>query len=143
MFRTGMKNEVLMDAYAEVCNRKNLKTKYEFFLQSICILFFIFLSMFTFAGCNHEFTISGNVSGAIGTLKLTNNGTDEIVINDNGLFIFPKTLTDGESYRVEVVDGSDTSQGHTCAVTGGSNGDGSGTINNASVTSIMVVCVGV
>lgn len=114
-------------------------------IQSKGILYSMVLlsSVFILTACDHEFGVSGNVSGAVGTVKLTNNGADEVFMGDNGLFIFEKTLEDGDSYDVNVVPGSDTSQGQLCSVTGGSNGDGSGIINGAHVTDIMVTCVGV
>ena len=109
------------------------------------IIYYIMLlsSVFILTACNHDFGVSGNISGAVGSLKLTNNGSEEVFIGDNGLFIFVETLEDGESYDVDVVPGSDTSQGQLCAVTGGSNGDGSGVIDGDHVTDIMVTCVGV
>ncbi len=90
------------------------------------------------------YSVGGTVSGAIGTFTLTNNGGDDLFILDNGGFTFDSLLNDGASYEVDILDGSDTSQGHLCAVqSGGSNGDGSGVINGADVTDIQVSCVGI
>ncbi len=88
------------------------------------------------------FGIVVEVSGAIGTFTLTNNGGDDLFIDDNGTYTFSSQLDNGSSYAVEVVEGSDTGQGHICEVSGGSNGDGSGVINYPGVT-IYVDCVGV
>ena len=105
-----------------------------------CIIFII--SIFLLVGCKGPY-VTAEVSGSIGTFKLTNNGTDEITILDNGLHLFPDSLSDGAPYKVEVVPRSDTSEGQLCAVTDGSNGDGSGRIiNNQSVT-VLVDCVGI
>lgn len=90
------------------------------------------------------YSVGGTVTGAIGTFTLTNNGGDNLLIEDNGAFVFDTLLPDGASYNVEILDGSDTSQGHLCTVvSGGSNGDGSGVIDGADVTDIIVNCVGV
>lgn len=90
------------------------------------------------------YSVRVTVTGAIGSFTLTNNGGDDLFIPDNGVFTFDTLLDDGAPYNVEVLDGSDTSQGHLCDVmSGGSNGDGSGVINGADVTDIQVSCVGI
>ncbi len=85
------------------------------------------------------YTVGGTVSGIVGTFTLTNNGGDEMTIEANGLFTFPTGLPDGASYRVEIGT-TDPSQG--CAISGGGNGDGTGTIPGADVTNILVECYG-
>ena len=100
----------------------------------------VFLTI-TLSGCNNN-VVAVKVDGAISTFKLTNNGTAEITINDNGFNVFPKSIDEGNKYNVDVVPRSDTSQDHKCDVTGGSNGDGSGTMVNGGVT-VFVDCVGI
>ncbi len=90
-------------------------------------------------GCE-GIAVVAQVKGATGTLELTNNGTGKIVVIEDGLYVMKDKLHDGYRYRVEVVPGSDTGQGHQCVVTGGSNNDGSGRITNGQSVLIMVNC---
>ena len=99
--------------------------------------------IFALSACNGKYSVGGNASGVSGNFTLTNNNGDDLVINDNVSFTFTTKLSNGSSYKVEVKQGSDNSQGQLCTVTGGSNGDGSGTISGADVINILVTCVGV
>ena len=104
----------------------------------------VFVARYNKSVIGGPYSVGGYVTGAIGTFTLTNNGGDDLFILDNGDFTFDTLLNDGASYSVEILEGSDTSQGHLCEVlTGGSNGDGSGVINAADVTDIQVICVGI
>ena len=87
------------------------------------------------------YSVGGTVDPTYGSITLINNGDDDLDILEDGSFTFDTKLNDGASYIIEVKDRSDTSQGQLCAVSGGSNGDGSGTINGANVININVSCV--
>lgn len=76
--------------------------------------------------------VGGTVSGLIGTVELQNNGANNLSISSNGNFIFATTATGGDPYNVTVVT-QPTNQ--TCTVT-----NGSGTVGNANVSNISVVC---
>ena len=85
------------------------------------------------------FSVEGTVSGltALG-LVLQINGGDDLDVFTNGNFFFSDTmLDDGSAYAVTVLTNP---PGHICTVTGGGNGDGSGTIASANVTDITVTC---
>ena len=109
------------------------------------VLFAILLSLaFCCSGCAGVYLVSGNATGVIGTFTatLSASGDDqEIIIEENGFFFFPIGLDDGTSYAVELSDYED--DGMLCTVSGGQNGDGSGTINGANVLDIVISCVGV
>lgn len=80
------------------------------------------------------YSVGGTVSGLTGTgLALQNNGTDTLVVDVDGQFIFLTELTDNSLYLVTV---STQPTGQTCSVT-----DGSGTIATADVTNVAVTCV--
>jgi len=80
------------------------------------------------------YTVSGNVTGATGPVTLTNNGTDNQVVALNGGFSFTPQ-NNGTTYVVEASGPFD----QLCEVTGGSNGNGTGTINSDDVT-VSVNC---
>ncbi|RDH82483.1 MAG: hypothetical protein DIZ80_09350 [endosymbiont of Galathealinum brachiosum] len=104
----------------------------------------VFVARYNKSVAGGPYSVGGYVNDAIGSFTLTNNGGDDLFILEDGVFTFDTLLNDGASYNVEILDGSDTSQGHDCEVlSGGSNGDGSGTINGADVTDIEVSCVGI
>jgi hypothetical protein len=86
-------------------------------------------------------SISGTVSGLASgnALVLQNNESDDLVRSENGQFEFNTVLDDGSSYAVSVLT-QPTSPNQTCTVSGGSNGDGSGTIAGADVSDILVTC---
>jgi 6-phosphogluconolactonase len=81
------------------------------------------------------FTIGGEVSGLQGAgLVLQNAAGDERAVTANGVFVFPAALAKGSSYAVTVkTQPSGPSQ--TCSAT-----RGSGTVGDANVTDISVVC---
>ena len=85
-------------------------------------------------GGTSAFTVGGTVSGLTGgSLVLKNNGGDALTIAANSTsFAFSTTQTSGAGYSVAV--GSQPN-GLTCSVS-----NGSGTIANASITNVTVVC---
>lgn len=59
-------------------------------------------------------TISGRLSGMMGSIVLQNNFTDILELNSNGIFVFPTPVPRFGSYSVKV---STQPAGQTCAVT--------------------------
>ena len=96
-------------------------------------------------GCADVYLVSGDATGVIGTftatLNVSSGDAQEIIIEENGFFFFPTGLVDGTSYAVELSDYED--DGMLCTVSGGENGDGSGTIDADHVSDIVITCVGV
>ncbi len=80
------------------------------------------------------FTVGGIVSGLSGSMTLQNNGGDDLVVTSNGPFTFATALENGDSYNVTVLS---EPAGQTCVV-----GNGSGSINGASVTDVSITCSG-
>jgi len=81
------------------------------------------------------FVIGGTVSGLAGSgLVLQNNGGDDLAVNGNGPFQFATALASGGAYNV-TVKSHPTGPQQSCTVTGGA-----GTVTNASVTNVAVVC---
>ena len=87
-----------------------------------------------------SFIVSGSVVGLIAgnDVELENNGLD-LQIVANGVFAFATELPNLSSYNVTVKT-APTSPNQTCNITGGSNGDGTGTINAVNVTDIEINC---
>lgn len=77
-------------------------------------------------------TLNGLAAG--NTATLTNNGGDAIVVGANGGFTFATAVDDGSAYAV-VVSMQPTDPDQTCSVAGGS-----GAVNGADVTGIVVAC---
>jgi len=88
----------------------------------------------------NSYTVSGTVTGPLsgaplpGTLVLQNNGTDNIVINNYGVFTFSTSLTSGLAYNVTVLQQPSTDW--SCVA-----GSASGTITNANITNVVVSCI--
>ncbi|MFH0976958.1 MAG: hypothetical protein V1874_14340 [Spirochaetota bacterium] len=79
-----------------------------------------------------KYTIGGTVSGLSGTLILKNNNYYQVTITSNGYFIFQNTFSNCSNYSVTVTS---KPSNQVCTIT-----NGSGTLNNANVTNIQVVC---
>lgn len=80
------------------------------------------------------YSVGGSISG-LGTsnsVVLQDNGGDNLSIGSNGSFIFATALTPGSSYSVTVLT---QPLGQTCSVS-----NGSGTMPNANVNNISVIC---
>ena len=80
-----------------------------------------------------SWSVGGSVSGLAGVLGLQNNGSDELVLTDDGPFAFAVPLPNADSYDVIV-----TAQpvGQTCSVT-----NAQGAISGAAVSDIAVECI--
>ncbi|MCF6318778.1 MAG: choice-of-anchor D domain-containing protein, partial [Proteobacteria bacterium] len=87
------------------------------------------------------FTIGGTISGlaAGNTVEIENNLTDTSEFG-NGSFTFATGLVDSSAYSVTVRT-LPTTPNQTCSVTGGSNNNGTGTVNSANVTDITITCI--
>src|SRR6185369_634140 len=79
--------------------------------------------------------IGGTVSGLAGKgLILKDNGSDDLQVAQNGLFVFPAKVRTGDPYAVTVgAPPSDPTQ--ACTVT-----NGSGTANGVDVDNVAVSC---
>ncbi len=84
----------------------------------------------------NTYTIGGDVSGLAGSgLVLQNNAGDDLPIAADGPFTFSTPVASGADYSVTVMT-QPTNLSQTCDVTSG----GSGTVTNANVTDVSVVC---
>ena len=84
---------------------------------------------------NNTFPVGGTVTGLTGTnLRLSLNGTEELVRDSNGGFTFLTEVTSGQPYAVTVSGQPDGVPSQTCTVA-----NGSGTIAGA-VTDVAVAC---
>jgi hypothetical protein len=79
------------------------------------------------------YSVGGSVSGLTSSLKLQNNDTDDLDVNDNGDFTFETELEDGSAYDVTVFFDP---PGQTCTVS-----NGSGVISSADIDNVSVNCV--
>jgi hypothetical protein len=84
-----------------------------------------------YLGSTTQYTVSGTVVGNTGTVTVTNNGAIQVVTTDGGSFIFPPQ-DDLTTYDVLVTS---VPVGQVASVT-----NGSGTINGANVTDVLVTC---
>lgn len=79
------------------------------------------------------YSIGGNITGlGANPIILVNNGNNPLTVDTNGTFTFSIALTSGSSYNVTV---GTPPTGMNCTVT-----NGTGTVNNANITSITVSC---
>jgi hypothetical protein len=80
----------------------------------------------------------GNL-GAGGTLKVLNNGGDELTLDKNGPFTFATRVVQGDSYAVTI---STQPAGQRCTVTNGSGSDLRGDITDVAITCVPLYTVG-
>ncbi len=76
-------------------------------------------------------TISGNISGLVGSVVLKNNLADALNINADGSFTFASAVNVGGNYNVSVAT---QPTGQTCTVNSGSGSIGGSDITNVSIT---------
>ena len=81
-----------------------------------------------------QFTLSGQVSGLVGSGLVLANGTAIVPVAASGPFAFPTAIASGDSYDVTVAT-QPSSPTQACAVT-----NGHGVIDDADVTGVMVAC---
>ena len=91
--------------------------------------------------CATAHTIGGTVSGLKGSglMLNTKSGSGSIGVSANGSFTLPGSFSSGDAYAVTVAT-QPTNPVQNCTVT---NGTGSGTVADANVTSVAVVCADV
>ncbi|HET9448586.1 MAG TPA: hypothetical protein VFO35_20105 [Steroidobacteraceae bacterium] len=83
----------------------------------------------------NNYTIRGTVSGLQGQgLVLTNNGGDDVGVQTDGAFAFPKQIASGSGYRVEVKTQPST-PAQACSVQ-----NGEGTVADRDVDNIVITC---
>jgi len=77
-----------------------------------------------------QYSVGGTVTGLVGSLKLRNNGGDEITLTADGAYTFPSTIMSTTAYQVTLYD---EAANQDCTV---SNGTGtiSGTVVNVNVS---------
>lgn len=81
------------------------------------------------------YTVGGTVTGLMGSgLVLNGFGTREVTVNENGPFTFEDRWPDGLPYDV-VVTSQPTGPSQVCSVA-----NGSGTVQGANVTDVLVTC---
>jgi hypothetical protein len=84
----------------------------------------------------NSYSLHVNVSGLNGTVKLQNNGGDDLAITSSGastVSTFATQLANGSNYSVSVLT---QPEGQTCSVA-----NGSGTIASASVFNVNLTCI--
>lgn len=81
------------------------------------------------------FAVGGTISGLTGAgLTLQNNAGDNLVVNANGTFAFPTTVSSGAAYAV-TVSAQPSNPTQSCVVT-----NGSGTVAASAVDGIVITC---
>ncbi len=82
-----------------------------------------------------KLAVGGQVSGLAGNgVVLENNAGDDVTVSANGSFAFPTLIASGGTYAVTVKT-QPSSPTEVCTVT-----SGAGSVSNAAVTSVRVVC---
>lgn len=94
----------------------------------------IFVALGSGLGCGTTpgYSVGGSVTGLSGTLVLQNNGGDNVTMTGSGAFAFGTALVNAATYNVTVLT---QPSGQNCTVT-----NGSGTIQNANVSNVLVTC---
>ena len=80
----------------------------------------------------NAYTLGGMVSGLVGTVTLTNNGSDALPLTTNSNFTFPTPIAQGAPYQVAV---QSQPLGQTCTII-----NGNGFMGGANVTNVQVTC---
>jgi len=78
------------------------------------------------------FTVGGTLNGLNGTVRLTNNGTDDLTLNANGSFRFLAKVANGSEFNVDVATQPPL---QTCTIA-----NGHGIVSGADVTDVAVTC---
>lgn len=77
-----------------------------------------------------------NVSGLSGTLVLQNGGANDWTITSDGTFLYPGSIASSDAYAFTIYS---RPSNQTCTISGGDNGDGSGTYSGDTET-VTVSC---
>jgi sugar lactone lactonase YvrE len=78
------------------------------------------------------YSVAGTVTGATGNVTLRLNGGNDLIVPNNGAFVFPTALANGAAYSVSVLTAP---IGQSCTVS-----NPSGTIAGTSVVNVIVAC---
>ena len=81
---------------------------------------------------SNTYTVSGTVSGLVGSLVLQDNNANNLAISANGTFAFGISVASGSPYSVTVLTHP---AGQSCSVS-----NGSGTIGTSDVSNVAVTC---
>ncbi|HMA95091.1 MAG TPA: hypothetical protein VKP30_20510, partial [Polyangiaceae bacterium] len=84
----------------------------------------------------NTYSVSGTISGLVGSVVLANNTTDTLTLTANGSFKFAGSIASGKGYEVNVIAPPMTPAAQDCTVT-----DGTGTVTNANIANVTIVCV--
>jgi len=90
--------------------------------------------------CNiDQYFIGGQLTGLIDgdTVTIQNNGTDDLILNANGAFVFSTPLDDLSQFNVSILEQSG-SNGIRCTIK-----FNSGTINGDDISNVFVNCDGI
>jgi hypothetical protein len=79
-----------------------------------------------------KYTVSGSVSGLTGEIILQNNSADDVTLTGDGTFTFATSVIDDTAFKVTI---KSQPSNLTCSV-----GNGSGTINGATISDVSVTC---
>ena len=83
--------------------------------------------------CGDSYSVGGTVVGLAGaSVRIQNNGGDDVTLSQNGAFTFPTLVSDGSSYDVSVAE---QPGGQVCIVVGGF-----GTVAGGDVTGVEITC---
>ncbi len=111
------------------------------------IIFFLVLAeigVFQLAGCSGggvpesknttsaSYTISGSISGLVGSVVMQVNGGDNLTVSSNGKFTFSTPVANNNTYNVTILT---QPAGQLCTVN-----TSSGTVSGGDVTNVAVVC---
>jgi hypothetical protein len=80
------------------------------------------------------YSVSGTVSGLIGSVVLQNNGAYDLTVSANGNFTFAGLLSTGAAYNVTVLT---QPSGQACTVS-----SGSGLVASTNITNVAIMCKG-
>lgn len=84
----------------------------------------------------NTYSVSGTISGLVGSVVLANNTTDTLTLTANGTFKFAGPIASGMGYDIKVIAPPMTPAAQDCTVR-----DGTGTVTNADVSNVTIVCV--
>jgi hypothetical protein len=85
-----------------------------------------------------SYSIRGTATGLLGTgLVLQNNGTDDLVINQNQNFKFPASVKDGNTCNVTILT-QPTSPAQTCEVVNGTR-----MVSGSDINDVLVKCLAI
>ena len=116
-----------------------MKANMKIIVRSLLLLLaFISLAGYSVAEAQVTYNVGVNLTGLSSGTVILKNGSDSLPLNTNGSFNFPTPLASGDTYAVSVLIQPPS---QTCSVSGGDNGNGSGTVTSGNVTSISVNCV--